>query len=601
MGHYPAPSIGRACINQHLAFAPPSEMRALWCDSHSRNRREWGTHYAGVAVYLCQFLSLIPKLRPSSVLGVGVFGCGAKLKPACTHPTAASSSVHPPIHPLYPSFLSLSFHPPTSASPPNIPNHSQMSSTHHQPTPPNPAGSPNASGPSVAPPPLPTGWIAQWDPSSQRYYFVQPSTGTTQWDIPTRSSENTPAPTHAPPAPTSYTPDHNTAPYPTDHNTAPYPTDHNTAPYPTDHNTTTNNPADGTRGGLGSLAGGLANNFLSGGKKPHGGSSGGGGGLGGLASGLLGGGGKNSSGSHGSSGSGGLLGTAAGLAGGLLGGKKPHGGSGGGHGQSSGGAAGGFGGLISGALGSGSAHSSSKPPYGSNTGGGYPPHQQQHQQQPPYGNQGYSGAPPPTNYQGYGGNNTPGASPYPPHSNNTAILPLNINMVARSSSSTEVPHKDTHPPAAPEVPSHSTHPPAVLEVPSRRTPLPAAPSRSILPPAVPVPSRNILQPVVQDRSRRTPLPAAPSRISPHQWSRRSPIPVPPILWSLPRVLSAPTGIPAIPAGLPSNLWPSICRWIPGKAKLWHLLTTAAAATGRRVSGYSTADAVSTTRIWWAAA
>ena len=36
--------------------------------------------------------------------------------------------------------------------------HLLASMSHAQPTPPNPAGSPNASGPSFAPPPLPTGW-----------------------------------------------------------------------------------------------------------------------------------------------------------------------------------------------------------------------------------------------------------------------------------------------------------------------------------------------------------------------------------------------------------------------------------------------------------
>ena len=46
-------------------------------------------------------------------------------------------------------------------------------------------GSPGGSGPTFAPPPLPAGWIAQWDGGSKKYYFVQLSTGVSQWDTPT--------------------------------------------------------------------------------------------------------------------------------------------------------------------------------------------------------------------------------------------------------------------------------------------------------------------------------------------------------------------------------------------------------------------------------
>lgn len=42
-----------------------------------------------------------------------------------------------------------------------------------------------ADGPTFAPPPLPAGWIAQWDGNSKKYYFVQLSTGVSQWDVPT--------------------------------------------------------------------------------------------------------------------------------------------------------------------------------------------------------------------------------------------------------------------------------------------------------------------------------------------------------------------------------------------------------------------------------
>jgi hypothetical protein len=44
--------------------------------------------------------------------------------------------------------------------------------------------SPNE-GPTFEPPHLPPGWIAQWDGSSKKYYYVQLSTGVSQWEIPT--------------------------------------------------------------------------------------------------------------------------------------------------------------------------------------------------------------------------------------------------------------------------------------------------------------------------------------------------------------------------------------------------------------------------------
>ncbi|KAL8901059.1 MAG: hypothetical protein Q9207_005395 [Kuettlingeria erythrocarpa] len=33
-------------------------------------------------------------------------------------------------------------------------------------------------------PPLPAGWVAQWDSNSQRYYFLEQATGRTQWEPP---------------------------------------------------------------------------------------------------------------------------------------------------------------------------------------------------------------------------------------------------------------------------------------------------------------------------------------------------------------------------------------------------------------------------------
>lgn len=48
--------------------------------------------------------------------------------------------------------------------------------------------SPGSEGPTFAPPPLPAGWIAQWDASSKKYYFVQLSTGASQWETPVEAA-----------------------------------------------------------------------------------------------------------------------------------------------------------------------------------------------------------------------------------------------------------------------------------------------------------------------------------------------------------------------------------------------------------------------------
>ena len=47
-------------------------------------------------------------------------------------------------------------------------------------------GTPGQEGPSSEPPSTPPGWIAQWDASSRRYYFVEISTGKSQWEVPTQ-------------------------------------------------------------------------------------------------------------------------------------------------------------------------------------------------------------------------------------------------------------------------------------------------------------------------------------------------------------------------------------------------------------------------------
>lgn len=56
--------------------------------------------------------------------------------------------------------------------------------------------SPATEGPTYEPPSLPPGWIAQWDGTSKKYYFVSISTGVSQWETPTQQAPGgTPAQT----------------------------------------------------------------------------------------------------------------------------------------------------------------------------------------------------------------------------------------------------------------------------------------------------------------------------------------------------------------------------------------------------------------------
>lgn len=57
---------------------------------------------------------------------------------------------------------------------------------------------PGQEGPSFAPPHLPEGWIAQWDGMSKKYYFVQLSTGASQWETPTVAAPTGPTPQATP-------------------------------------------------------------------------------------------------------------------------------------------------------------------------------------------------------------------------------------------------------------------------------------------------------------------------------------------------------------------------------------------------------------------
>ncbi|KAK2746203.1 hypothetical protein FQN57_003325 [Myotisia sp. PD_48] len=56
--------------------------------------------------------------------------------------------------------------------------------------------SPDTAGPTTSPPELPEGWLAQWHGQSQKWYYVQPVTGISVWEVPTEpfitSTSNTP-------------------------------------------------------------------------------------------------------------------------------------------------------------------------------------------------------------------------------------------------------------------------------------------------------------------------------------------------------------------------------------------------------------------------
>ncbi|KAJ4348766.1 uncharacterized protein N0V89_010144 [Didymosphaeria variabile] len=319
------------------------------------------------------------------------------------------------------------------------------------PTPPRPAVSPDSGPTDAALPKLPSGWIAQWDNTSRKYYYVQISTGVSQWDLPTSEAPIGGGSHHSTPA----------------QNTNPYnkPADGVQGPDVGDGTRGVDGPTGDRAGGLGgfamnalmgnnkqsshgggssNLVGQLASGLLGGGKQSHGGSSSGHGGgssnlVGQLASGLLGGGkqshGSNQSGHGGSSGhstsSGGGLG---GLLGGVLGGSSHNKPADGGYGYSHNASQGS---TYSGsapptayqpsgshaATPSHNAHSSPPPgQYGSHDQhqqGGYGQHQHnqyggaggQHQNFPPPG-QSY-GSPAPGQHQQsqYGGNNQYGAPP----------------------------------------------------------------------------------------------------------------------------------------------------------------------------------------------
>ncbi|KAJ5623938.1 hypothetical protein N7510_000247 [Penicillium lagena] len=51
----------------------------------------------------------------------------------------------------------------------------------------------DTSGPSSPPPPLPEGWLPQWEGVQRKWYYVQRATGKSQWEIPTEPVALTPS------------------------------------------------------------------------------------------------------------------------------------------------------------------------------------------------------------------------------------------------------------------------------------------------------------------------------------------------------------------------------------------------------------------------
>ncbi|KAL5115801.1 hypothetical protein ACEQ8H_006296 [Pleosporales sp. CAS-2024a] len=203
------------------------------------------------------------------------------------------------------------------------------------PTPPHPPVSPDSGPTDPTLPKLPAGWTAQWDNGSRKYYYVQISTGVSQWDLPTSEAPVGGGSSHSTPA-------------------------QHTSPYSKPDGAHGPEPGDGTRGmgGPGESdrsLGSFAMNALMGNTKQSGHGNGGPGNLVGQLAGSLLGGGKQNHGGGGSAQAGGGSGNLVGqLAGSLLGGgKQSHGASGQ---QQHGGSAssGGIGGLLGSVMGGGS-------------------------------------------------------------------------------------------------------------------------------------------------------------------------------------------------------------------------------------------------------
>ncbi|KAB2579635.1 WW/Rsp5/WWP [Lasiodiplodia theobromae] len=225
-------------------------------------------------------------------------------------------------------------------------------------------------------PKLPSGWIAQWDSSSRKYYYVQISTGVSQWDLPTSEA----------PAGPSRRPEQ--------------------IPASACENAGIPDPASAPNGkpeeysgdrGLGSTAFNLLASQHGGGKQSSG--------IGSLATSLLNSSSSHSSNSHSGGHSSGTAGLVGSLASNLLGGSKPHGQQqqGSHSGSSSSHQSSGLGSVLGGILGGGShgSHGQQNSNYGYSSGA------------PSSG--GYSGTAPPAQYNPAGSaSHTPSSVPsYP--------------------------------------------------------------------------------------------------------------------------------------------------------------------------------------------
>ncbi|KAJ8129517.1 hypothetical protein O1611_g4115 [Lasiodiplodia mahajangana] len=158
--------------------------------------------------------------------------------------------------------------------------------------------SPNE-GPTFEPPHLPPGWIAQWDGSSRKYYYVQLSTGVSQWETPTDAAPGgTPAQSNE--HPYGVPGPREVITHPDGTQTLKHPDGRMEPILPPE----TSRGLDGPTGdrGFGNIAtNALLSQFSGGSGKPHSSNSHGSGGLGNLAGQLIGSLGSSHGGSHGSS------------------------------------------------------------------------------------------------------------------------------------------------------------------------------------------------------------------------------------------------------------------------------------------------------------
>ncbi|KAH8165932.1 hypothetical protein CIB48_g2332 [Xylaria polymorpha] len=145
--------------------------------------------------------------------------------------------------------------------------------------------SPNE-GPTFEPPHLPPGWIAQWDGSSKKYYYVQLSTGVSQWEVPTVAAPGG-TPAHSNEHPYGVPGPREVITHPDGTQTLKHPDGRMEPILPPE----SSRSLDGLTGdrGFGSIAtNALLGQFTGGNGKPHSGSGHGSGGLGNLAGQLIG-------------------------------------------------------------------------------------------------------------------------------------------------------------------------------------------------------------------------------------------------------------------------------------------------------------------------